>query len=61
MSRVDAYMAKYHEHTKGIPRRESVWDVMDVERELDALWDDLSPAEQFKIRTDLGLVREDEK
>jgi hypothetical protein len=60
MSRVDAYLTKYHEHIKGTPR-ESVWDVIDVERELDDLWDDLSPEEQFKIRTDLGLVREDEK
>jgi hypothetical protein len=53
-------MAKYHEHVKGTPR-ENVWDVMDIERELDDLWDALSPEEQFEIRTDLGLVREGEK
>lgn len=60
MSRVDTYMAKYHEHIKGTPR-ENVWEVMDIERELDALWGDLSPEERFEIRTNLGLVREGEK
>lgn len=60
MSRVDIYMAKYHKHVKGTPR-ENIWDIMEIECELDELWNALTPKERFEVRTNLGLVREDEK